>query len=273
MAEPILKLTRGVPKNDREWMDVFRNLTKFLRVSGDELIIGGGIVLPEQSVGTPELEDLAVTDVKLRQSQARSVIGRAVGSAGAPADIQASTDGHYLRQAGGVLSFGTIADGDIPATVARDSEVSTAISTAISNHEAAPDPHAQYTTAAELSAAIAALSLASGTYTPTLTGVANVDASTAYVCQYLRIGSVVTVSGQLDIDPTTSAVATELGISLPIASDFTSTNQCGGTASALAITQAGGILADVTNNRAELRFLAATNSARAMHFTFAYLIA
>src|SRR5439155_66361 len=44
--------------------------------------------------------------------------------------------------------------------------------------------------------------LASGTYTPTLTNSVNVAASTAYTCQYLRVGSVVTVSGQMDIDPT-----------------------------------------------------------------------
>src|SRR5687767_1755110 len=123
MAEPILKLTRGVPKNDREWMDVFRNLTKFFRVSGDELIIGGDIVLPPQSIGTDELEDEGVTDSKLRQSAGNSVIGRSLSSAGAPTDIQSSADSEFLRQAGGVLGFGVITDTDIPGTIARDTDI------------------------------------------------------------------------------------------------------------------------------------------------------
>ncbi len=49
----------------------------------------------------------------------------------------------------------SIADADIPATIARDSEVSSQISSAISNHVAAVDPHPTYTTAAEVSTAIA----------------------------------------------------------------------------------------------------------------------
>jgi hypothetical protein len=45
----------------------------------------------------------------------------------------------------------------------------------------------------------------SGSYTPTLVNVANLDASTAYSCQYVRVGSVVIVSGQVDVDPTAAA--------------------------------------------------------------------
>jgi hypothetical protein len=150
MAKSIIDLPRGLPQNAKGWLDVFAKINKFLRVSGDELVIGGDIQLPEQSVGTTELENLAVTDEKLRQSQARSVIGRSLDSAGQPTDIQSTTNGHYLRQAGGVLSFGAIADADLPSTIARDSEVATAVS----NHESAPDPHPQYTTSSELSTAI-----------------------------------------------------------------------------------------------------------------------
>jgi len=198
MAEPILKLTRGVPKTDREWMDVFKNLTKFFRVSGEELVIGGGITLPPASVGTTELEPGAVTDPILRQSQATSVIGRSQGTAGTPTDIQAGADSHFLRRAGGVLNFGPIDDADIPANIARDSEITDAINahlaaldphptyttaseltSAISAHEAAGDPHPGYTTASELSSAISALNLASGTYTPTLTSVANLETTGA----------------------------------------------------------------------------------------------
>lgn len=63
-----------------------------------------------------------VTDAKLRQSTALTVIGRSANSTGAPADIAAGTDGHVLRRAGTALGFGTLASGafdantDVPLT-------------------------------------------------------------------------------------------------------------------------------------------------------------
>lgn len=116
--------------------------------------------------------------------------------------------------------------------------------------------------------------LDSGTYIPTLTNVANLTASTPHTSQYLRVGSVVTVSGQLEMDPTSSATLTQLGISLPISSDFSATNQCGGTAFATGVaSQGAGIIADATNNRAELRWVSGTDlSNRSMFYSFTYLI-
>jgi hypothetical protein len=150
MSEPIVKLTRGIPKTDREWMDVFSKLTKHLKVVGDQLVIQPDIQLPDESVSTIEIEPKAVTNSRLRDSQGCSVIGRSVNTTGQPSDIQSSVDGEFLRRSGAVLGFGAIADGDIPATIARDTEVSSAITA----HEAASDPHPGYTTAAELSTAI-----------------------------------------------------------------------------------------------------------------------
>lgn len=115
--------------------------------------------------------------------------------------------------------------------------------------------------------------LASGTYTPTLTNVANLDASTPYQCQYMRVGSVVTVSGLVDIDPTAGAAATELGISLPIASDFANAQNCAGTAFCPTVaTQGAAILGDPTNNRAQLTFVSGNTSNQSMYFTFSYVI-
>ena len=114
--------------------------------------------------------------------------------------------------------------------------------------------------------------LASGTYTPSLTSVTNVAASTAYVCQYMRVGSVVTVSGKIDIDAT-SAGALELGVSLPIASNFSAAEQAGGVAQCASGTEVGmAILADATNDR--VRFMAdkTDTSNHAHHFTFTYQI-
>lgn len=112
-----------------------------------------------------------------------------------------------------------------------------------------------------------------GTYTPTLINTTNVAASTARLCTYMRIGGTVTVSGQLDIDPTTTLTATLLGISLPIASALTTAFQLGGTASATAISgMTAGIEADATNDRASLKFIATDVSNQTMCFTFTYQI-
>lgn len=114
--------------------------------------------------------------------------------------------------------------------------------------------------------------IASGTYTPTLTGVANVAASTAYASQWMRVGNVVTVSGKVDVDPT-AAVATQLGISLPIASNFANNQECAGTAASPAVAgQVAAILGDTTNDRCQMEWIAVDLSNRAMFFTFTYVV-
>lgn len=55
----------------------------------------------------------AVSDAKLRDSAALSVIGRSANSTGDPADIAASVDGQVLRIAANTLSFGTVATAGI----------------------------------------------------------------------------------------------------------------------------------------------------------------
>jgi hypothetical protein len=116
-----------------------------------------------------------------------------------------------------------------------------------------------------------ALFTVAGTYTPTLTNVANIDASTAVQCQYLRVGSVVTVSGEVLVDPTTIAVLTQLGISLPIASNILATADCAGTgAGGIGATGVTLIRGDTGNNRAEMAwFTQVTVDTRfSIHFTY-----
>lgn len=113
----------------------------------------------------------------------------------------------------------------------------------------------------------------SSVYTPTLTNVANLSASTAYECQYSRVGNTVTVSGRVDVDPTTTLTSTQLGISLPIASNFGATEDCAGVAYAPGIAaQGAGILADATNDRAQMQWMAADVTNQAMYFTFTYQV-
>lgn len=119
----------------------------------------------------------------------------------------------------------------------------------------------------------AANNILSGTYTPTLTNAANLDASTTNVCQYLRVGNVVTVSGLVDVDPTTNGSTTRLGISLPIASTIANVFECAGTASGIATaSNCAAIRGDTTNHRAEMIWVAIQNSNQNMYFSFTYLV-
>jgi hypothetical protein len=75
-----------------------------------------------------------------------------------------------------------------------------------------------------------ASNILSGTYTPTLTNIGNVSSSSASVCQYMRVGNVVTVSGRITITATSVLTATYVRLSLPVTSGaFTSYDQAGGT--------------------------------------------
>lgn len=112
--------------------------------------------------------------------------------------------------------------------------------------------------------------VASGTYTPALTNVTNVTASTARKCQYMRVGNVVTVSGSLDITPTLAALAT-IGISLPIASNLALATDCAGNADAIGVSMFGSISGDAANDRAQLDTVAIVG-ANTLYFSFSYEI-
>jgi len=115
--------------------------------------------------------------------------------------------------------------------------------------------------------------VASGVYTPTLFNLSNLDASTAYECQYSQVGSFVTVTGRVDIDPTLTATSTKLGISIPIASNLDNAKQCAGTAFSPTIAaQGAAIIGDATNDRAQLQFVSTDVTNQAMFFTFSYRV-
>lgn len=114
--------------------------------------------------------------------------------------------------------------------------------------------------------------LQSGVYTPTLSNVSLINASTAYECQYLRVGNTVTVSGRVDIHPTAALTTIELGISLPIASNFGALSDCAGTTASPGFQEAMPINADIANDRAKIDGLSATATNHAVYFTFTYQV-
>jgi hypothetical protein len=113
----------------------------------------------------------------------------------------------------------------------------------------------------------------SGTYTPSLTNTTNVAASSAGVAQYMRVGNVVTVSGQVDIDPT-AAGDTVMGVSLPVASNINAQTNCGGTFAVLSgiVVQGGSIYGDSANDRVTFRMAATDTANRAYQYHFTYRV-
>lgn len=113
----------------------------------------------------------------------------------------------------------------------------------------------------------------SGVYTPALTNVSNISASTSFPAQYLRVGKAVTVSGLVVITPI-NTVATLLGVSLPIHSRLDNAYECVGVAFTPGTSSLGAaIVGDPANNRAEMQWIASGGFVdEPMYYTFTYLV-
>lgn len=112
----------------------------------------------------------------------------------------------------------------------------------------------------------------SGTYTPTLTGITNVAASTAYAARWIRIGNIVFVTGALDIDPTATGLV-EIELTLPVASNFgTTVDLAGVTGAQLDPSRAGGISSVVATDKARLSFTTTTTTNLTSHYSYSYSV-
>lgn len=121
--------------------------------------------------------------------------------------------------------------------------------------------------------ALLAMTFASGTYVPTLTNTANVSSSTALQCQYMRVGSVVTVSGGVTLTPTLLANVTTIGITLPIASNIANPENLGGAANSASVASASAaIFGDAANDRATMQMISVGTGAETFYFSFTYLV-
>jgi hypothetical protein len=112
---------------------------------------------------------------------------------------------------------------------------------------------------------------ASGTYTPTWTGLANVDSVTSFSSQYMRVGDTVTVSGWVTINATVDNTATSLSFSLPINSDTSVVNRLNGTG----VQQGGGVAACLSGygtNFGEFEVFPSVDTSVNYSFHFTYRI-
>lgn len=115
--------------------------------------------------------------------------------------------------------------------------------------------------------------LHSSAWTPNVTGITNVAASTAYECIYSVIGEIVHVAGFVAIDPTGTG-NTEFTLSLPVSSVFSLDGDAAGTFSANDFTNEnpGAILADTVGGSMLFRYIAKTTGNTVFSFSGMYRI-
>jgi len=116
----------------------------------------------------------------------------------------------------------------------------------------------------------------SGTQTPTATNSTNVSASTPGQEQYMRVGNTVTVSGYIAIDCTSASVPSEIDLSLPIPSAFSSTTQLSGVfmeaVSGVASPGHGTISSNSTNDRVTITFTPRADTNLSYRYTYTYQV-
>jgi len=95
-----LKPPQPVPQNQRDWDQWARSVE---------------VVPNNDSTGTDQLKDNAVTNAKLDDMPALSVKARSANSSGDPVDLEASTNGTFLQRRGDLLQWAVLQTGDITA--------------------------------------------------------------------------------------------------------------------------------------------------------------
>ena len=118
----------------------------------------------------------------------------------------------------------------------------------------------------------AGLTIAAGTWTPTLTNILNTSARTAYECQYMRVGATVTFSGRLDMTVTAAATATTVQMSIPIASNFGAAEDGAGVGYAAENNQGALLYADSGSDSIYIHFISVGTGVHQFRFTASYQI-
>lgn len=137
------------------------------------------------------------------------------------------------------------------------------------------DNSTKVATTAYVDGAVSSISGANGVFTPTLTNALNVTSSADPHFSYSRVGNTVTVYGSVEVTVTSSSATTELGISLPSGStsNFTSSTDAFGHGNTSGTgVQSCYVISDSVNDRAVLRFFAASSGLHEFFFSFQYQV-
>lgn len=113
-----------------------------------------------------------------------------------------------------------------------------------------------------------------GTYSATITNVSNIDNSSGFDCQYMRVGNTVTVSGRFNADVTAAATASAVRISLPIASNFLAITQAGGTGATVGATTSefAQLYAGIATDDILVQWISVDTGNQTWSFSFTYQI-
>lgn len=115
--------------------------------------------------------------------------------------------------------------------------------------------------------------LASGVYTPTGSNESNFNGTVSLSqAQYMRVGSVVTVSGLFTADPNAAGGTTSFEMTLPISSDLGAVEDLAGAAIGPIDGLSGTIKGVIANNTAQVRFITSDTTSRVWSYIFAYRI-
>ena len=90
--------------------------------------------------------------------------------------------------------------------------------------------------------------LTAGTYTPAASNFTNISSVTGLYGIYSRVGNVVSVSGRMNITATSTGAAT-FSLSIPVASNLTTTNAWGTLTTRTLTDASGGVSGDGTNDK------------------------
>lgn len=100
------------------------------------------------------------------------------------------------------------------------------------------------------------ITIASGTWIPTLTNTTNITASVAYACTYQRVGTIVSFAGIVEINATAIGNVV-MKMTLPIASNLAATQDASGNVTSPGAAQlSGSIIPDTTADSLDFRIYA-----------------
>lgn len=117
--------------------------------------------------------------------------------------------------------------------------------------------------------------VSTGTYTPTITSVANLDSTptVAGTATWVKVGNTVQVAVAFEIDPTTTATVTQFRFSLPFASNFAASGDVvGATGTAFGTVQRAYVLANAATDTVLVDMIPANTGASNVQVNLMYRI-
>lgn len=114
--------------------------------------------------------------------------------------------------------------------------------------------------------------ITSGTYTPTITNSVDVSSMTMRQAQYMRVGSVITVSGNFTINSGNGFGESSFEMSLPVSSTIGATEDVAGVCSSITGNYQGAISGNSSNNTANVSTISEPGQNTTLSFTFTYQV-